>query len=113
MPSSAVTVTAAKMKRQLVCETTMLPASGARIGETLKTSISSDIKRVASGPVCRSRTTARGITMPAQAPTPSMNLNTTRVSMFGARPQPMLPSANSPRPKYSGGLRPSMSETGP
>ena len=35
---------------------TMLPVSGARIGETLKTSISSDISRAASTPVWRSRT---------------------------------------------------------
>jgi len=47
---------------------TKLPIPGARIGETLITSMSIDISLVASCPVWRSRTIARGTTIPAQAP---------------------------------------------
>ena len=60
------------------------------MGDTLKTSISSDISRAASMPVCRSRTTARGTTMPAQAPRPCTKRSAISVSMSVASAQPML-----------------------
>ncbi len=90
-----------------------LPASGARMGLTLKTSISSDISRVASAPVCRSRTTARVITLGAPPPSPCTKRNASSVPMSRASAQPMLPATNSAMPAYSGGLRPKMSEAGP
>ena len=61
---------AQKITRQLKNSVNMLPASGARIGETLKTSMVVAISRAASWPVWRSRMIARVITMLAQAPTP-------------------------------------------
>ena len=61
---------AQKITRQLKNSVSVLPASGARIGETLKTSMVVAISRAASCPVCRSRMMARVITMAAQAPTP-------------------------------------------
>ena len=56
-------VTATKTARQPNGTISALPASGARIGDTLKTSITSDISRVASTPVWRSRMIARGTTI--------------------------------------------------
>ena len=47
-----------------------LPVSGARIGEMLTMSIRRDMMRVASCPVRMSRTMARGMVIPAQAPKP-------------------------------------------
>ena len=98
MPSAARTVTTQNTPRQPAASITKLPASGARIGETLNTSISSDISRAASVPVCRSRTTARGITMPAQAPSPCTKRKAISVSISGAKTQPMLPARNTARP---------------
>ena len=69
-PSAAATRTTQNTARQPPSAITPLPASGARIGEMLKTSIRSDMSFAASGPVWRSRTTARGTTVPAQAPRP-------------------------------------------
>ncbi len=80
-----------KIARQLPNSVTRLPNSGASIGDTLKTSMTSDISRAASGPVCRSRTTARGMVMPAQAPTPCRNRMAISISIFGASAQPMPP----------------------
>jgi hypothetical protein len=68
--NTAASGTAQNTARQPKLSISTLPVSGARIGDTLNTSISSDISRAASLPVCRSRTTARGTTMPAQAPRP-------------------------------------------
>ena len=59
-----------KIARQPPTGITRLPISGAVIGATEMTSMTSAISRVASGPVCRSRTIARGITMTAAAPSP-------------------------------------------
>ncbi|MNT39881.1 hypothetical protein D3C72_1761650 [compost metagenome] len=112
-PATAAMVTAQNTPRQPVKAMTRLPASGARIGDTLNTSISSDISRAASVPVCRSRTTARGIAMPAAAPRPCTKRSAIRVWMSVASAQPTLASANSTSPAYSGGLRPTMSEIGP
>ena len=106
-------MTAQNTLRQPKASISRLPASGARMGDTLNTSISMDISRAASVPVCRSRTTARGITIVAQAPRPCTKRSATSVWMSGARAQPMLASANSVRPKNSGALRPNMSDTGP
>ena len=49
-----------KISRQSPNTVTRLPASGARMGETLKTSISRDISCAAAGPVCRSRDDGAG-----------------------------------------------------
>ena len=51
--------------------------------------------------------------MPAAAPRPCTKRSAISVWMSVASAQPMLASANSPSPKYSGGLRPTMSDTGP
>ncbi len=91
-------VTAQNTPRQPVSAITALPASGARMGDTLNTSISSDMSRAASVPVCRSRTTARGIAMPAAAPRPCTKRSTISVWMSVASAQPMLASANSTSP---------------
>ena len=80
---------AQKITRQLKNAVSVLPASGARIGETLKTSMVVAISRAASCPVCRSRMMARGITMAAQEPTPCRKRNAIRVSTLGAKLQPM------------------------
>ena len=95
----AAIVTAQNTPRQPVKAITPLPTSGARIGETLNTSISKDISRAASLPVCRSRTTARGIAMPAAAPRPCTKRSAISVSMSVASAQPMLASANRPQPE--------------
>ena len=100
-------------QRQLPSAITALPASGARMGETLNTSMSSDIMRAAWWPVCKSRTTARGMAMPADAPSPCTKRSATRVWMSCASAQPMLASTNRPRPRYSGSLRPHRSDSVP
>ena len=112
-PISAAIVIATNAARQPNGTISALPTSGAKIGETLNTSITSPISLVASTPVCRSRTTARGITVTAAAPMPCSSRQAISQWMSGARLQPSAPSANSVSPKYSGGLRPSMSEAGP
>ena len=99
--------------RQPATWMTKLPVSGASSGEMLNTSISSDMSRVASTPECRSRTTARGITMPPQAPSPCTKRPSRNSSALGARAQATLPQQNSVSPTYSGGLRPYMSDSGP
>ena len=111
--SSPSTTMQPKIQRHPASATTRLPASGARIGETLNTSISIAPSRAASTPVCRSRTTARGMTMPAQAPTPAMKRITISVRASGASAQPRLPSTNSPSPTISGTRRPKRSDSGP
>ena len=113
IPASAAAHTTQNTARQPASAITALPASGARIGEMLKTSISSAIRRAASLPVCRSRTTARGIAMPAAAPSPCRKRIAIRTRMSPASAQPTLAAANSTRPKTSGARRPTMSETGP
>ena len=111
--STAATITATKTARQPNGTISALPVSGARIGETLNTSMTSDISRVASTPVWRSRMIARGITIIADAPSPCTKRNATSQATSGASAQPMDPAVNSDRPTYSGGLRPTMSDTGP
>jgi hypothetical protein len=111
--ATAPTATAQNTLRQPATSISRLPASGARIGETLTTSMSKAIRRAAAWPVCRSRTTARGITMPAQAPRPCTKRSTTSVWISGASAQPTLAKPNSTSPATSGGLRPYMSDSGP
>ena len=106
-------MTAQNTPRQPATAITPLPTSGAKMGETLNTSISSDISRAASAPVCRSRTTARGITMPAAAPKPCKKRIATSVSMLLASAQPTLATAKTPSPQYIGALRPHISDKGP
>ena len=48
---AAITVTAQNTLRQPKDSISRLPVSGARMGDTLKTSISIDIRRAASAPV--------------------------------------------------------------
>ena len=66
--ATAASVTATNTARQPNGTISALPVSGARIGDTLNTSITSAISRVASTPVCRSRMIARGMTITADAP---------------------------------------------
>jgi hypothetical protein len=79
MASTAATVTAQNTARQPLHSIKKLPNSGARMGDTLNTSVSNAVRLAASSPVCRSRTTARGTTMPAQAPRPCTVRHSTRV----------------------------------
>ena len=112
-PTTAATSTTQNTERHPASWMTKLPVSGARMGEILNTSINNDIRRVASMPVCKSRTIARGITIPAHAPNPCTKRKAMSTLMFGARAQPTLPTENNPSPRYSGALRPIMSESGP
>ncbi len=64
------------------------PRVGARMGATPETSISLDIIRAAAMPSDRSRTTARGMTMPAEPPRAAMARNTDSQNRSGARAQP-------------------------
>ena len=102
----AASVTAQNTPRQPANAMTALPASGARIGDTLNTSISSDISRAASVPVCRSRTTARGIAMPAAAPRPCTKRSAISLWISVASAQPTLASANSTQPEVHRRLAP-------
>jgi len=88
--STATTASATNTSRQLHNEITTLPANGARIGDTLITSISNAIRRAASWPVYRSRTIARGITIPAHAPKACKARKPINTSMLGANAQPTL-----------------------
>jgi hypothetical protein len=60
---------------------------GARIGAAPITSISRDISTAACCPSARSRTTARGITMPAAAATAEAKRNTDSQRIEGASAQ--------------------------
>ena len=87
-PPRPISAMAQKMTRQLKNSVNVLPASGARIGETLKTSIVVAIRRAASWPVCRSRMIARVITMLAQAPTPWTKRRAISASALGREAAP-------------------------
>ena len=113
MLSPAATASVAKIARQPESAMMPEPASGASIGETEMISMTSAISLVACGPVCMSRMMARGITMAAAPPSACTTRAATSEFMSGARAQPMEPAANSVRPAISGGLRPTMSATGP
>ncbi len=99
MASSAAMVIARNTARQPSGTISALPASGAKIGDTLNTSITRPISRVAAMPVCRSRTTARGITVTAAAPMPCSSRQPISQPISGERLQPSAPSANNARPK--------------
>ena len=94
-PPTPMSAMAQKMTRQLKNSVNVLPASGARIGETLKTSIVVAISRAASWPVWRSRMIARVITMLAQAPTPWTKRRAIRASALVAKLHPMPPMTKS------------------
>ena len=66
----AASNSATKIDRQPETRISKLPASGASIGETEITSITSAIRRVALAPVCRSRMIARGTTIATAPPSP-------------------------------------------
>ena len=94
-PSSATTVTATNTARQPNGTISALPVSGARIGDTLNTSMTSDISRVASTPVCRSRMMARGMTITEAAPMPcTKRKNDQPLDRSAPAAQPIEPSAN-------------------
>src|SRR5262249_57138553 len=107
------TAAAANTARQPNGTISAEPARGASIGDTLRTSITVDISRVASTPVWRSRITALGTTMTEAAPTPWIKRNAISQPMLGDRPEPTAPTMKRPKPTYSGGLRPLMSDAGP
>ena len=69
------------------------PSVGARIGAAPITRISFDISRAAACPSARSRTIARGITIPAEPPMAPMNRNTDSTVMSVASAQPALAAA--------------------
>ena len=98
-PMIATMVTATNTARQPKGTMMALPISGARIGDTLKTSMIVDISLVASMPVWRSRMTARGITMHAAAPMPWTKRKKISHSMLGENPAPIPPIANTASPK--------------
>jgi hypothetical protein len=76
------------MPRQSANASTALPTVGARIGAAPITSDSRDISTAAAWPSARSRTTARGITMPADAPIADSARNAASQPMVGASAQP-------------------------
>ena len=86
------TVTAQNTPRQPTASITRCRPAAPGSATTLNTSISSAISRAASTPVCRSRTMARGIAMPAHAPRPCTKRNAISDSMLGASAQPTLAS---------------------
>ena len=88
-------VTATNTARQPNGTISALPVSGARIGDTLNTSMTSDISRVASMPVCRSRMMARGMTITDEAPMPWTTRKKISHSMLGASAQPTEPAMKS------------------
>jgi hypothetical protein len=90
-----------------------LPQMGARMGETPRTRIISANSRAASSPDRRSRTTARAITIPAQAPIPCTNRATTSTSTDPANAAQTDPATNSANPASSGRRRPWRSDSGP
>ena len=98
-PSKAATVAATNTARQPNGTISALPASGARIGDTLRTSMTVAISRVASTPVCRSRITARGTTITDAAPMPWMRRKAISQPMLGDSPEPTAPTMNRLRPK--------------
>ena len=83
---------AQKIMRQSPAASAVLPASGARMGATLMTSINVAMSCAASGPVYRSRTTARAMTMPEAAPNPCKARAAISQPMSGANAAPTAPS---------------------
>jgi hypothetical protein len=73
-----------KIPRQSVTCSNWPPTSGARIGASPPTSMSKAKKRAAATPVCRSRTTARAMTMPAAPAAPWMSRKASSAQMVGA-----------------------------
>src|SRR3954451_16807851 len=77
-----------KMQRQSANASTALPMVGARIGAAPITSERRDSSTAAAWPSARSRTMARGITIPADAPTAATARNAESQPMDGASEQP-------------------------
>ena len=71
------------------------------------------IIRVASGPVCRSRMIARGMTITVAAPRPWTKRAAVKVATSGANAQPSVPARKMPSPISNGGRRPIWSDSGP
>ena len=90
---------ATKTARQPNGTISALPVTGARIGETEITSMTSAISRAPSTPVWRSRMMARGITMTDDAPTPWSARKAISQPMLGASAHPAEPIANTTSPK--------------
>ena len=76
------------MPRQSANARTALPMVGARIGAAPITSDSRDSSTAAAWPSARSRTIARGMTMPAEAPMAARARNVASHWMDGASAQP-------------------------
>jgi len=77
-----------KIPRQSANASTALPSAGASIGAAPITSDKRDSSTAAAWPSARSRTIARGITMPADAPMAASARNAASHWIDGARAQP-------------------------
>ena len=89
------------------------PIVGARTGATPITSTSRDIMMAAAWPSLRSRTTARAITMPAEAPNAAVARKIASNVRLGASAQPMVLTVNTRKPTISGMRRPKRSDRVP
>ena len=76
------------MPRHSANASTALPSTGARIGAAPITSDSRDSSTAAAWPSARSRTIARGITMPADAPIAASARKAASHWIDGANAQP-------------------------
>ncbi len=101
------------MKRQWANSKTRPPIEGARIGAAPITSISRDIRMAAACPSARSRTTARGITMLAEAAKAETARKPASQAIEGASAQPTQARVKPAVPIISGRRRPNRSETVP
>ena len=110
-PTSPVSM--AKISRQPPICRIRLPARGANRGETPQTRIIMDNSLAAWGPVCWSRTTAREMVMPEQAPSPCRARSAIRLWMSGANTQPTEATRKTASPTCRGRLRPKASDRGP
>ncbi len=89
------------------------PSVGARMGATPITSICCDIIRAAALPLVKSLTTARGITIPADAPKAATTRQVAITARLGASAQPIVASTYKPNPASNGPRRPNRSDKEP
>lgn len=89
------------------------PSIGAQIGATPITKTSFDISFAAAGPSAKSRTVARGITNPAEAPSAVKNLKKTKDSVFQLATHPNEANMYNTNPESSGLRRPIRSDSAP
>ena len=93
-------VSTQKMTRQCAKARMAPPMVGARIGATPMTRIRRDIMMAAAWPSLRSRTTAREITMPADAPNAATARKMARIVRLGASAQPMVLRVKTIKPDH-------------